>query len=110
MPAPGRDVPLAVALAAAALLAACGPPPAPASEVTPSDAIVYVKTNVADADLYVDGRLVGRVGLLRGGVAVDAGTHRLELRRDDYFSTYLEVKVAKAERKRVDMELWAILP
>lgn len=105
MPARRRSLVLAAALAA------CGPPPAPSSEVTPNDAILYIKTNVADADLYVDGRLVGRIGMLgRGGVAVEAGTHRLELRRDDYFSTYLEVVLARAERRHVDMELWAILP
>jgi hypothetical protein len=117
MPAPlrsraGRAGRVAVvALAAAAALAACGPPPPAADAVTPDDAVVYIKTNVADADLYVDGKLVGRIGFLRGGIAVVAGTHHLELRHgDDYFPTYREIKLARAERRRVDMNLWAILP
>jgi hypothetical protein len=95
----------------AAVVVACGPPPAANDAVAPDDAVLYIKTNLADADLYVDGRLVGRIGFFtRRGVAVMAGTHRLELRHDDYFSTYLEVVLKRAERKQVDMELWAILP
>jgi hypothetical protein len=106
MPARRRSLTIA-----AAALVACGPPPGPSSEVTPNDAIVHIKTNVADADLYVDGRLIGRIGMLgRGGIAVEPGTHRLELRRDDYFSAYLEVQLARAQRKDVEMNLWAILP
>jgi len=38
------------------------------------------------------------------------GTHRFELRHDDYFSSYLELTVARAERKSVAMELAPILP
>ena len=47
---------------------------------------------------------------LRGGVAVEPGTHRLELRHEDYFSSYLELTLVKAERKKVSMELAPILP
>ena len=58
------------------LLVACGPKPAP-SGVTPNDAIVYLKSNVGDANVYVDGRFVGPIGVLRGGIAVDPGKHQV---------------------------------
>ena len=35
---------------------------------------------------------------------------RFELRHEDYFSSYLELTLAKAERKKVSMELAPILP
>jgi hypothetical protein len=78
--------------------------------VTADDAVFYVKSNVADAGLYVDGRFIGPVGGLKGGVAVVPGKHRLELRRDDYFSRYVELDLKRAERKRLDVELAPVLP
>ena len=101
----------AAAALAAALAAGClhGDPPA-SDTVLPTDAILYIRTNLADADLVLDGHFVGRVGMLRGGVAVEPGAHRLELRREDYFSTYLEVTLARSERRKVAMELLPILP
>ena len=90
-------------------LAACGPKVGP-NGVTADDAIIQVKSNVRDAQVYVDGRFVAPLQALRGGVAVTPGTHRFELRHEDYFSAYLEMKVARAERKSVAMELAPILP
>lgn len=90
-------------------LAACGPKVG-ANGVTADDAIIQVKSNVRDAQVYVDGRFVAPLQALRGGVAVTPGTHRFELRHEDYFSAYLEMKVARAERKSVAMELAPILP
>jgi len=78
--------------------------------VTSNDAIVYVKSNVRDAQVFVDGRFVAPLNALGGGVAVDPGTHRFELRHEDYFSSYLELQVARAERKKVAMDMAAILP
>jgi hypothetical protein len=89
--------------------AACGPKAA-RTGVTESDAIVYLKSNVRDAELFVDGRDVGPLATLRGGVALVPGTHRFELRRDDYFSSYLELNLARAERKKVAMDMSPILP
>jgi len=96
---------LVVALAGAG----CGPRPAP-NAVTPNDAVMYVRSNVGDADLYVDGRFVGPLNVLRGGVAVDPGMHRIELRHDNYFSRYLELDLHRAERKRLALELAPVLP
>lgn len=90
-------------------LAACGPKVGP-NGVTADDAIILVKSNVRDAQVYVDGRFVAPLQALRGGVAVAPGVHRFELRHEDYFSAYLEMKVARAERKSVAMELAPVLP
>lgn len=90
-------------------LTACGPRVA-ATGVTPGDAIVYLESNVRDAQVYVDGRFIAPLDALRGGVAVEPGMHRLELRHEDYFSSYLELRVARAERKKIAVDMAAILP
>ncbi|HUJ63819.1 MAG TPA: PEGA domain-containing protein [Kofleriaceae bacterium] len=90
-------------------LAACGPRPAP-NAIAPDDAVVYVRSNVGDAQVYVDGRFVGPINVLRGGIAVDPGKHRLELRRDDYFSRYVELDLGRAERKKLQLPMAPVLP
>jgi hypothetical protein len=97
------------AIAIAVLLVGCGPKTAP-NGVSPNDAIVYFKSNVSDAQVYVDGRFVGPVSVLHGGIAVDPGKHRFELRRDDYFSRYVELDLARAEKKQLQLELAPVLP
>jgi hypothetical protein len=100
-----RSVLVVVAFA----IAACG-----GTKVTPSakreNAIVVLKSNVRDAQLYVDGRFIGPLDAIGGGIAVGAGTHRFELRHEDYFSSYLELTLEKSERKRLQVELAPILP
>ncbi len=97
------------AIVLALALAACGGKQNP-NGVDSDDAIVKLKSNVPDAQLYVDGRFIGPMSALRGGVAVEAGTHRFELRHDDYFSSYLELTLARAERKQVALEMAPVLP
>ncbi|MBX3161676.1 MAG: PEGA domain-containing protein [Deltaproteobacteria bacterium] len=97
------------ALAAALLAAACSSP-AKAVRGTGADGIVVVASNVKDAQLFLDGRFVASLDALPGGVAVAPGTHRLELRHDAYFSSYLEVTVGKAERKQLSLDMAPILP
>jgi hypothetical protein len=96
------------ALAALAALA-CGPKPGPRG-ASSNDAILYLKSNVRDAQLYIDGRFIAPLDALGGGVALSPGAHRLELRHEDYFSSYLELRLARAERKRLALDLAAILP
>jgi hypothetical protein len=91
------------------LVVACGPRIGP-NGVTSDDAIVYVKSNVRDAQVYIDGRFVAPLNALGGGVAVEPGAHRLELRHEDYFSSYRELQLARAEHKKIAMEMAAILP
>jgi hypothetical protein len=98
-----------VAVAVVVGVAACGPKVAP-NGVTADDAIVYVKSNVRDAQVYLDGRYIASLDVLGGGVAVEPGVHRMELRHDDYFSSYLELDLRRAERKKVSLSLAPILP
>ena len=97
------------ALCLVLIIAACGPKIGP-NGVTAEDAIVYVKSNVRDAQVYIDGRFIAPLNALGGGVASEPGKHRFELRHDDYFSSYLELDLRRAERKKVALELAAILP
>lgn len=90
-------------------LVACGPKVAP-NGVTATDAIVYVQSNVKDAQVFVDGRFVASLEALRGGVAMSPGEHRMELRRDEYFSGYAELKVGRGERKKLELPLAPVLP
>lgn len=90
-------------------LVACGPKVGP-NGVSPSDPVVYLKTNVADAQVYVDGRFVGPINVIKGGIALDPGKHRIELRHDDYFSRYVELDLARAEKKKLQLELAPVLP
>jgi hypothetical protein len=92
-----------------ALLVACGGRQQ-TNRVDANDAIVVVKTNVADANVYVDGRYYGPVRLLRGGLAFEAGHHRLELRHEDYFSRYVELDLKASERRKLDLDLAPVLP
>jgi len=73
-------------------------------------AVVVVKSNVRDAQLYVDGRFVGPLDAIGGGVALVPGLHRLEVRHEDYFTRYLELTLARSERKKVAVELAPVLP
>lgn len=98
-----------LALALALGVGACGPKLGPHGAST-DDAVVIVRSNVRDAQVYVDGRFVASLDALRGGIAIDPGAHRLELRRDDYFSRYLELSLHRAEHKQVSLDLSPILP
>ncbi|MDB4952794.1 MAG: hypothetical protein JWO36_363 [Myxococcales bacterium] len=98
-----------VAIALVVGLIACGPKIAP-NGVSPNDAIVYLKSNVGDAQVYVDGKFVGPLTVLRGGIAVEPGVHRVELRHDDYFSRYLELDLRRSSQQHLDVELAPVLP
>lgn len=90
-------------------LTACAPGIA-ANRVTSADAIIYITSNVHDAQVYVDGRFVAPLDALGGGVAVAPGSHRLELRHDEFFSRYLEVQIARAARQKLAIDMAAMLP
>ena len=90
-------------------LAACGPKPEP-NAIPREEAIVYVRANVGEAQVLVDGRLVGSVHGVRGGIAVEPGHHRLELRHDDYFSRYVELDLHRSERRKLQLDMAPVLP
>ena len=90
-------------------LAACGAPP-PVNGLRDGQAVVLVTSNVGDAQVWVDGRYIGTVGMVHAGLAIDPGHHRIELRHDDYFSRYAELAVTRAERTKLDLEMKPVLP
>jgi len=90
-------------------VAACGPRVGP-NGVAASDAVVYLRSNISDAQVYVDGRFVGPISVIRGGIAVDPGKHRIELRHEDYFSRYVELDLTRAEKKKLQLDLAPVLP
>lgn len=94
-------------IALALALAGC-PRPKPGRD--DADAVVFVKASVRDAALWVDGRYIGPIESLRGGVAVTPGQHRFELRHDDYFSHYAQLDLAARERRTLEIELAPVLP
>jgi hypothetical protein len=94
-----------------ATLAACGPPRVENPHAySPEDAIVKITSTVPDASLWVDGRYIGTIGGMHGGIAIAAGTHRLELRHDDYFSRYAELTVRAREHRQLSLDLAPRLP
>lgn len=74
------------------------------------DAVVYVTSNVSDADIYVDGQLIGPIRNLTQGIAVDPGLHRIELRHDRHFSRYAELTLRDAQVHRLELEMAEVLP
>jgi len=80
---------------------------------TPSPAVppralggLLIACEPADALIYVDDRLQGSVdSLKRQPLLVPEGFHRLELRRDGYFSHFAEVTVAKGVQQRLEVKL-----
>lgn len=102
--------PKATWLLVAATLAACGGAPPARTGPSSSDAVVVVRTNVADAQVWVDGHLLGPLPYVRRGIALDPGHHRLELRRDDYFSRYAELDVHAGQRTELDLPMSPQLP
>ncbi|HVV83122.1 MAG TPA: hypothetical protein VHE35_08575 [Kofleriaceae bacterium] len=114
-PSPGRarGAALSIALSAAAAFgAACHTEPArsPATRISARDAIVRVKTAVPDAGLWIDGKFIGAVGELHGGVALAPGAHRLELRHEAYFVHYQELDLTAGQRLTLDIDLAPLLP
>jgi hypothetical protein len=80
------------------------------ARVDGDDAVVKVRTAVKDASLWVDGRFIGPIGGLSGGVALEPGKHRFELRHDEYWSHFEELDLAARQRVVMDVELAPVLP
>ena len=101
---------LTVTMALALGAGGCGTRQQSRPEATRGLAVVKIRSNVRDALVYVDGRFEATLDRMRGGIAVTPGVHRFELRHDDYFSSYLELTLQRAERKQVTMEMAPVLP
>lgn len=74
------------------------------------DAIIYLKTSVSDAEVWVNGRFVARIKDLGGGLQLSPGRHRIEIRDDHYHTVYLDLKVEKRERRTIPVKLAKVLP
>ncbi|MCC7542138.1 MAG: PEGA domain-containing protein [Deltaproteobacteria bacterium] len=61
-----------------------------------------IRTNVASAQVWIDGRLEGTAP---GTVRVDAGRHRVELRARGYLPEATQVEIAGRETERVALRL-----
>lgn len=92
------------------LAAGCGQAQRGVHGATRDDAIVYFSANVKDAGVWVDGLFIGGIESLHGGIAIDPGTHRIEVRHDDYFAYYEEVAVKAGERRTLEVALAPVLP
>lgn len=64
---------------------------------------LLVKSRLVDAEVRVDGVVVGRTPML-ASIAVEAGQHRVELRRDGYFSAAETVVLAPRGSAEVSLE------
>lgn len=96
--------------ASAALLTLAACTGVPRRGPTPPDAVLTLTCNVREAALFVDGRYLAPVGLLRGGVALAPGRHRFELRHQDYLPRLWELDLAGAERRALTIELYPVPP
>lgn len=81
-----------------------------AAGVAPDDAIIQLRCNVPEAELWVNERYIGPVGALKGGVALSPGTHRVEARHAQHHAFYAELALRARERRTLDIELAPKLP
>jgi hypothetical protein len=98
-----------LAVVAVVAVAACGPKPI-ARGADADDAVIYIESNVKDAGVWVDGVFIGGVDTIRGGIAIDPGDHRLEVRHDEYYAHYAVLKLTTREKRNVVVELAPVLP
>lgn len=81
-----------------------------AAGVAPDDAIIQLRCNVPEAELWVNERYIGPVGALKGGVALSPGTHRVEARHAQHHAFYAELELRARERRTLDVDLAPRLP
>jgi hypothetical protein len=85
-------------------LVAC-PPASPGLPPRPLAGLL-IACDPADAVLLVDDKYLGSVTTLRvKPLMLPEGSHRLELRRDGYFSHFAEVTLARGVRQQLEVKL-----
>lgn len=97
----------AAALVSLVFAVGCG---AQAKPKTDNDAVIYLKTSVSDAKVYVNGHFIRQIKDLHGGLALSPGRHRIEIQHDRYHTVYLDLKVEKRERRTIPVKLAEVLP
>ncbi len=101
-----RVVPAAVALL---LLASCGSSQN-SGENSKVDAVIRIDAEVASARVLVNDRDLGTVSMLRRGIALSPGTHRLEVRHPDFHTHFELLKLYLRERRVIAVKLAERLP
>jgi len=66
---------------------------------------VTLQCDVADAEVWVDGRYFREVAELTRAFRLTAGVHRIEVRHSNYHSMYYELDVVAGERKTLSVAL-----
>ena len=95
-----------LALAALPLLLALGGCPTGTPRHLPRLGELALTCQPEDALVYVDDRYQGSVLALRQApLSLPEGAHRLEVRRDGYFTHYAEVTVVHGVRQRLQVQL-----
>ena len=67
--------------------------------------MLLVTCPLGDATVWVDERLVGEVREVRGGILIDPGPHRIEIRRELHYPKYFEVDARAGERRPLACDL-----
>ena len=85
------------------VIGACGPhearkPPAPS-------AVLLLRCDQAEAEMWLDSRYLREVQELKGGLRLPPGPHRLELRHTGFHSRYYELDLKADERLSLAVEL-----
>ena len=91
------------------VLAACGGAQ-PTQRSASGDPVIVLHTNVADAQVWIDGHLLGLLPYVKKGIALDPGHHRIELRRDDYFSRYADLDLQRGQHTVLELPMSPQLP
>ena len=99
-----------ILFAALVVWSACGGGATPTKRSDKGRAVLVVKCDVPRATLVIDDRLISEIAQLQGGVRIAAGPHRVELRHDRYQTRYLDLTLARGERRVVDVSLSEALP
>jgi hypothetical protein len=94
------------ALAALALLLCACAGAGVVDDGEPSQAArLVLDCDVGDASVWIDGRYIGEVGHLEGGIPLSPGTRRVEVRHDHFHTYYERITLEPHERKRVEVHL-----
>lgn len=103
-----RALVVALALVLAPLAAGC-PGRGGTGAARAQAAVLLVECDIPDALVVIDDVPAGQVRDARGGIRLRAGAHRLELRHDRYHTRYVELDLARGERRTVKVALVEVL-
>ncbi len=103
---PSKSVPLAVLLLVTLAVSwGCGPPSTNAKTAKKNSAVLVVKCEVPDAEVWINSRYSRSTAEFTRGIRLKPGSYRIEIRHRDYHSRYYEFTVAAKERKVLEVDL-----